>query len=296
MGVAANRKPTLGGIFKSSLIELMHTINSTDVHYIRCIKPNESKESWKFEGPMVLSQLRACGVLETVRISCAGYPTRWTYEEFALRYYMLVPSQQWTSEIRDMANAILKKALGQGTNRGLDKYQLGLTKIFFRAGMLAFLENLRTTRLNECAVMIQKNLRCQVLQEKVSSKRGTRYYCFKHRLGVIKRDKQAENVRQIGLRLPSRGSGVATRTRSVLTRYGQTSSCYKVSPKVSSAGESLWRQEWAMQLSRYNDHGGLEDNYVRGGNIVRRLLSSRAYGEGRRPDEVIRHYAKRPEI
>ncbi|KAH7318783.1 putative myosin MYO2 [Stachybotrys elegans] len=161
IGVAVNRKPTLGGIFRSSLIELMNTINNTDVHYIRCIKPNEAKEAWKFEGPMVLSQLRACGVLETVRISCAGYPTRWTYEEFALRYYMLVRSDQWTAEIRDMANAILTKALGTSTGKGLDKYQLGLTKIFFRAGMLAFLENLRTTRLNDCATLIQKNLKAK---------------------------------------------------------------------------------------------------------------------------------------
>jgi myosin-5 len=166
IGVAVNRKPTLGGIFKSSLIELMHTINGTDVHYIRCIKPNESKESWVFEGPMVLSQLRACGVLETVRISCAGYPTRWTYEEFALRYYMLTPSSAWTSEIRDMANRILVKALGTGNGQGLDKYQLGLTKIFFRAGMLAFLENLRTTRLNDCAIMIQKNLKAKYYRRK----------------------------------------------------------------------------------------------------------------------------------
>lgn len=160
-GAAAARKPTLGGIFKSSLIELMHTINSTDVHYIRCIKPNEGKEAWKFEGPMVLSQLRACGVLETVRISCAGYPTRWTYEEFALRYYMLIQSSEWTTEIRDMANAILRQALGAAKNDGTDKYQLGLTKIFFRAGMLAFLENLRTSRLNNAAIMIQKNLRAK---------------------------------------------------------------------------------------------------------------------------------------
>jgi myosin-5 len=159
--IAVNRKPTLGGIFKSSLIELMNTISSTDVHYIRCIKPNEAKEAWKFEGPMVLSQLRACGVLETVRISCAGYPTRWTYEEFALRYYMLVPSASWTPEIRNMAKAILSKALGAGKNDGTDKYQMGLTKIFFRAGMLAFLENLRSARLNDAAVMIQKNLRAK---------------------------------------------------------------------------------------------------------------------------------------
>lgn len=173
IGVAVNRKPTLGGIFRSSLIELMNTINSTDVHYIRCIKPNEGKEPWKFEGPMVLSQLRACGVLETVRISCAGYPTRWTYEEFALRYYMLVPSSQWTSEIRQMANAILTKALGSSTKPGLDKYQLGLTKIFFRAGMLAFLENLRTNRLNECAIMIQKNLKAKFYRRRYLEARNS---------------------------------------------------------------------------------------------------------------------------
>lgn len=173
IGVAVNRKPTLGGIFKSSLIELMNTINNTDVHYIRCIKPNEAKEAWMFEGPMVLSQLRACGVLETVRISCAGYPTRWTYEEFALRYYMLVPSPKWTAEIRQMANAILTKAFGAGTGSGVDKYQLGLTKIFFRAGMLAFLENLRTNRLNECAILIQKNLRAKYYRRRYLAARDS---------------------------------------------------------------------------------------------------------------------------
>ncbi|CAI4210199.1 unnamed protein product [Parascedosporium putredinis] len=159
IGVAVNRKPTLGGIFRSSLIELMNTINNTDVHYIRCIKPNEAKESWKFEGPMVLSQLRACGVLETVRISCAGYPTRWTYEEFALRYYMLVHSTQWTSEIKDMADAILTKALGISSGQRSDKYQLGLTKIFFRAaaakGYLRRKEILET-RIGNAALIIQR--------------------------------------------------------------------------------------------------------------------------------------------
>ncbi|KAM7217863.1 myosin-2 [Rhypophila decipiens] len=196
IGVAVNRKPTLGGIFKSSLIELMHTINSTDVHYIRCIKPNEAKEAWKFEGPMVLSQLRACGVLETVRISCAGYPTRWTYEEFALRYYMLVPSTQWTSEIRQMADAILTKALGAGSGKGLDKYQLGLTKIFFRAGMLAFLENLRTTRLNDCAILIQKNLKAKYYRKKYLAARSS-IIAFQALARASRARKQAQNLRTL---------------------------------------------------------------------------------------------------
>lgn len=83
---AVARKPTLGSIFKGSLASLMETIGMTNAHYIRCIKPNEQKRAWEFTPQQVLSQLRACGVLETIRISCAGYPSRWTYDEFALRY------------------------------------------------------------------------------------------------------------------------------------------------------------------------------------------------------------------
>jgi myosin-5 len=82
---ASSRKPTLGSIFKNSLINLMETLGVTEVHYIRCIKPNEQKRAWEFTPQQVLGQLRACGVLETIRISCAGYPTRWKYEEFVER-------------------------------------------------------------------------------------------------------------------------------------------------------------------------------------------------------------------
>lgn len=155
------RKPTLGSIFKGSLIELMATINSTNVHYIRCIKPNEEKAAWKFSGPMVLSQLRACGVLETIRISCAGFPTRWTYAEFASRYYMLIRSDEWSSDVQKLCDLILQKSIPSE-----DKYQLGKTKIFFRAGMLAYLEKVRGDRLNECAIVLQKNLRMVYYRKK----------------------------------------------------------------------------------------------------------------------------------
>ncbi|ODQ77156.1 hypothetical protein BABINDRAFT_163668 [Babjeviella inositovora NRRL Y-12698] len=158
-----NKKPTLGSIFKTSLIELMKTIESTNVHYIRCIKPNEEKKAWEFDPLMVLSQLRACGVLETIRISCAGFPTRWTYAEFADRYHILVSSEIWNSvlngsasedQIRLLCNKILEKSVASK-----ETYQLGNTKIFFKAGMLAVLEKKRTDTLHNAAVMIQKNVR-----------------------------------------------------------------------------------------------------------------------------------------
>ncbi|KAI8068662.1 P-loop containing nucleoside triphosphate hydrolase protein [Gongronella butleri] len=148
------RKPTLGSIFKLSLINLMDTIGNTNVHYIRCIKPNEAKIAWELEPNMVLSQLRACGVLETIRISCAGYPSRWTFEEFADRYYALVPSKIWASDLPKLCSSILEKTIHDE-----DKYQVGTTKIFFRAGQLAYLEKLRSDRFDECATLLQKHMR-----------------------------------------------------------------------------------------------------------------------------------------
>ncbi|KAI8137073.1 P-loop containing nucleoside triphosphate hydrolase protein [Fennellomyces sp. T-0311] len=154
----AAKKPTLGSIFKLSLISLMDTIGQTNVHYIRCIKPNEAKVQWVFEPNMVLSQLRACGVLETIRISCAGYPTRWTFEDFADRYYALVSSEYWdpntSPDIRKLCTVILDSCITD-----TDKYQIGLTKIFFRAGQLAYMEKRRADRWNECVVLLQKNMR-----------------------------------------------------------------------------------------------------------------------------------------
>lgn len=78
------KQPTLGGAFKISLNNLMNTINETDTHYIRCIKPaSQETQSWSFDNQKVLSQLRASGVLETIRISRAGYPSKLTYDKFA---------------------------------------------------------------------------------------------------------------------------------------------------------------------------------------------------------------------
>ncbi|KAI8987940.1 P-loop containing nucleoside triphosphate hydrolase protein [Mycotypha africana] len=160
VGMGITKKPTLGSIFKQSLISLMDTISQTNVHYIRCIKPNEAKVAWGFEPNMVLSQLRACGVLETIRISCAGYPSRWTFEDFADRFYALVSSKYWDPnlnspvDIHQLCRVILDTYI-----KDTDKYQIGLTKLFFRAGQLAYLEKCRKERWEECTILLQKNMR-----------------------------------------------------------------------------------------------------------------------------------------
>ncbi|KAK9768222.1 Myosin type-2 heavy chain 1 [Basidiobolus ranarum] len=149
------KKSTLGSVFKSSLVNLMDTISITNVHYIRCIKPNEAKKPWLFDPMMVLSQLRACGVLETIRISCEGYPSRRTLEDFVNRFYLLTKSQHWCpQDTQTFCRTILNQVVTDS-----DAYQIGKTKVFFRAGQLAYLEKLRSERLYHLTVLIQKNLR-----------------------------------------------------------------------------------------------------------------------------------------
>ena len=158
-GAGGSKKPTLGSIFKGSLVQLMSTIRQTEVHYIRCIKPNQAKRAFEFEAPMVLSQLRACGVLETIRISCAGYPNRQTYDEFAQRFYFLIKSSEWKCDDRELTKKIVNEVMDDR-----DKYQVGKTKIFFRAGQIAYIEKLRSDKFRDCIVKIQKYMRRFVYQ------------------------------------------------------------------------------------------------------------------------------------
>ncbi|KAF3673789.1 hypothetical protein T459_23418 [Capsicum annuum] len=73
---------SIGSRFKLQLQSLMETLNSTEPHYIRCVKPNNLLKPAIFENVNIVQQLRCCGVLEAIRISCAGYPTYKTFSEF----------------------------------------------------------------------------------------------------------------------------------------------------------------------------------------------------------------------
>nr|XP_033477195.1 unconventional myosin-Vb [Epinephelus lanceolatus] len=147
-------KLTVGFQFRQSLQMLMDTLNSTTPHYVRCIKPNDLKEPFMFDPKRTVQQLRACGVLETIRISAAGFPSRWTYEEFFCRYRLLLPGPQ----NQDQAQALCRRALPE-LIQDPDQYCFGKTKVFFRAGQVALLERLRAERLRVAAVIIQSRVR-----------------------------------------------------------------------------------------------------------------------------------------
>ncbi|CAJ0578142.1 unnamed protein product, partial [Mesorhabditis spiculigera] len=135
-GKVGTAKRTVANQFRDSLRELMAVLQATRPHYVRCIKPNDGKESFYFEPQRAIQQLRACGVLETVRISATGYPSRWIYGDFVTRYRLLAWSKN-VDDVRLFTKNLCTELLET------DKFALGRTKIFFRTGQVALLERLR---------------------------------------------------------------------------------------------------------------------------------------------------------
>ncbi|XP_022081867.1 unconventional myosin-Va-like isoform X3 [Acanthaster planci] len=155
-------KSSVGSQFRESLQYLMQKLNSTIPHYVRCIKPNDTKAAFEFEPKRAVEQLRACGVLETIRISAAGYPSRWTYAEFFTRYRALMkPKEVNRKNVRGTCEKTLARLIPDP-----DKYQFGKTKIFFRAGQVAYMEKLRADKLRAACVLMQKTVRGWVQKKK----------------------------------------------------------------------------------------------------------------------------------
>ena len=93
--------------------------------------------------------------VETVRISAAGFPSRWTYYDFFVRYRVLCHSKDIKrSDFRTTCENIITKLIPDE-----DKYQFGKTKLFFRAGQVAYMEKLRSEKLRDCGIMIQKHVK-----------------------------------------------------------------------------------------------------------------------------------------
>uniref|UniRef100_M4D4M2 Uncharacterized protein n=1 Tax=Brassica campestris TaxID=3711 RepID=M4D4M2_BRACM len=153
--------------FKQQLQALMETLNETDPHYVRCVKPNSLNRPQKFENPSVLHQLRCGGVLEAVRISLAGYPTRRYYSDFLDRFGLLAPEFiHESSDEQALTEKILRKL-------GLGNYQLGKTKVFLRAGQIGILDSRRAEVLDASARLIQRRLRTFVTHQNFISARAS---------------------------------------------------------------------------------------------------------------------------
>ncbi|GJM84880.1 hypothetical protein PR202_ga00592 [Eleusine coracana subsp. coracana] len=129
---ADSQKLSVAMKFKGQLFQLMQRLESTTPHFIRCIKPNNLQLPAIYEQGLVLQQLKCCGVLEVVRISRSGYPTRMTHQKFARRYGFLLLDDAASQDPLSVSVAILHQF-----NILPEMYQVGYTKLFFRTGQVS---------------------------------------------------------------------------------------------------------------------------------------------------------------
>nr|XP_010905572.2 myosin-1 isoform X1 [Elaeis guineensis] len=148
-----SQKQSVGTKFKGQLFKLMQWLENTTPHFIRCIKPNSKQLPGMYQHGLVLEQLRCCGVLEVVRISRSGYPTRMTHQQFAERYGFLLLENLASQDSLSVSVAVLHQF-----NVPPEMYQVGYTKLFFRTGQVAALEDARNRTL-QAILWVQKKFR-----------------------------------------------------------------------------------------------------------------------------------------
>ncbi|XP_041959713.1 myosin-9-like isoform X1 [Alosa sapidissima] len=143
---------TVGQLYKEQLGNLMTTLRNTNPNFVRCIIPNHEKKAGKLEPGLVLDQLRCNGVLEGIRICRQGFPNRIVFQEFRQRYEILTPSAIPKGFMDGkQACVLMVKALELDPNL----FRIGQSKVFFRAGVLAHLEEERDLKITDVIISFQ---------------------------------------------------------------------------------------------------------------------------------------------
>ncbi|XP_005056134.1 PREDICTED: myosin heavy chain, skeletal muscle-like [Ficedula albicollis] len=144
---------TVSALFRENLNKLMSNLRSTHPHFVRCLIPNETKTPGAMEHELVLHQLRCNGVLEGIRICRKGFPSRILYADFKQRYKVLNASAIPEGQFIDSKKAS-EKLLGS-IDVDHTQYRFGHTKVFFKAGLLGLLEEMRDEKLAQLITRTQ---------------------------------------------------------------------------------------------------------------------------------------------
>ncbi|XP_033983019.1 myosin-10-like isoform X1 [Trematomus bernacchii] len=143
---------TVGQLYKEQLSKLMATLRNTNPNFVRCIIPNHEKRAGKLDPHLVLDQLRCNGVLEGIRICRQGFPNRIVFQEFRQRYEILTPNAipKGFMDGKQACERMIK-----ALELDLNLFRIGQSKIFFRAGVLAHLEEERDLKITDIIIYFQ---------------------------------------------------------------------------------------------------------------------------------------------
>ena len=146
---------TVSSYFKNQLDDLMSTLYKTEPNFIRCVVPNTHKQPGGVEPGLIMHQYQCNGVLAGIAICRKGFPNKMTYPEFKSRYNILAAkSVAKAKNDKAAANVVLDVI-----KLDKEKYRLGHTKVFFRAGILGYMEEVREERIGMVLAWLQAGAR-----------------------------------------------------------------------------------------------------------------------------------------
>merc|ERR1711881_416265 len=131
------------------------TLYATDPAFIRCVVPNTHKTPGMVDSGLVMHQYQCNGVLAGIAICRAGFPKKVVYPEFKSRYNILAAA----AVARAKKDKDAAKAVMEVIKMDPEKYRLGHTKVFFRAGILGTMEEIREDRIGTVLSWLQAQAR-----------------------------------------------------------------------------------------------------------------------------------------
>merc|ERR1719189_1092873 len=146
---------TVSSYFKGQLDDLMTTLYKTHPHFIRCVVPNTHKQPGGVEPGLIMHQYQCNGVLAGIAICRAGFPNKMIYAEFKARYN-IVAAQAVAKAKNDKGAA---GAVMDAVKLDKEKFRLGHTKVFFRAGILGWMEEQREDKIGSVLSWLQSGAR-----------------------------------------------------------------------------------------------------------------------------------------
>ena len=146
---------TVSAFYKSQLDDLMRVLYATDPSFIRCVVPNTHKQPGGVEPGLVMHQYQCNGVLAGIAICRKGFPNKVPYQEFKGRFNILAAKEvAKAKKDKDMARAVFTKI-----QLDPEKWRLGHTKVFFRAGILGYMEEVREDKIADVLSWLQAQAR-----------------------------------------------------------------------------------------------------------------------------------------
>jgi myosin-5 len=249
---------SLGAEFRLQLGDLIGGISKTAPHYIRCLKPNDCHEHSHFQPDLIVHQLRYGGVLEAVRVTRAGFPNRYSFEEFCKRYSLLSPASAkapdagtWKDKAAPLVARLVTFALsdpkeytpsddsiGHANDSIRAGVQCGKTQVFLRSRLFDFLEKHRLLTQRRAATLIKAVVRGRIarkayLQKKAASNTVSRAFrCYAARVAVqaLRRARAVLLIQCAARQMLARGTVTRRRSAIALIQFGYVT--YRVAKRV----------------------------------------------------------------